>query len=362
MQRVTRSTAAPSLPSPPASPGPPGYFTGGDPVSNVPATVPGYEWFNGVQEELVAPVLRAGITLDPNVLDQVRRANDRLYGGGMRSVAANTTLTADDAGVVLVDASGGACTITLPLAAAMNARPIPLRIIRTDSSANAVTIQRAGSDTIENVISAELPIGGRIMLFSDGVSTWRIAGGAGLRRVEYIMTSQSITVPAFARAAFVQCFGGGAGGGTSPGGGGGGAGGVALGMVSVTPGQTITVTIGAGGAGGGGGGTSSFGAFMSATGGISPGAGYQGAVGGAGSGGSLALLGGAGSPGLGSVGGQVSGGAGGSNAYGGGGVGGAFATSGSNGGLGGGGGGGAGSAGTSPGPGGSGLVVVEWLT
>lgn len=173
MQRVTRSTAVAVLPAPPASPGTPGYFTGGNPVGSVPATVPGYEWFNLVQEELVAPVLRAGLTLDPAVLDQVRRANDRLYGGGMRSVAANTTLTADDAGVVLVDASGAARTITLPAAASMNARPIPLRIVKTDGSANAVTIQRAGSDTIEGATSIALTTQwSSAALRSDGVNAW----------------------------------------------------------------------------------------------------------------------------------------------------------------------------------------------
>jgi hypothetical protein len=173
MQRVTRSTAVAALPAPPASPGTPGYFTGGDPVGSVPATVPGYEWFNSIQEEIVAPILRAGITLDRAVQDQLRRANDRLYGGGMRTVAANTTLTADDAGVVLVDASGGARTITLPGAASMNARPIPLRIVKTDSSANAVTIQRAGSDTIEGAASIALTSQwSAAALRSDGVNAW----------------------------------------------------------------------------------------------------------------------------------------------------------------------------------------------
>ena len=48
MQRVTRPTAVSVLPAVPASPGPPGYFTGGNPGVSVPATRPGYEWYNGV--------------------------------------------------------------------------------------------------------------------------------------------------------------------------------------------------------------------------------------------------------------------------------------------------------------------------
>jgi|GEM_PF-1559972 len=173
MQRVTRSTAAAVLPAAPASPGTPGYFTGGDPVGAVPATVPGYEWFNGVQEELVGAIARAGLTPDHADLAQLRKGMDRLYGGGLRSVAANTTLTADDAGVVLVDASGAARTITLPAAAAANARPVRIRVVKTDSSANAVTVQRAGSDTIEGATSIALTSQwSAAALMSDGVNAW----------------------------------------------------------------------------------------------------------------------------------------------------------------------------------------------
>ena len=173
MQRVTRSTAAAALPAAPSSPGTPGYFTGGDPVAAIPATVPGYEWFNGVQEELAALILRSGLTLDASVLDQVRRSLDRLYGGAMSSLTANTTLTADSAGLVRVDASGGARTITLPAASAANGRPIALRIVKTDSSANAVTVQRAGTNTIEGATSIALTTQwSSAWLVSDGVSSW----------------------------------------------------------------------------------------------------------------------------------------------------------------------------------------------
>lgn len=173
MQRVTRSTAAAALPAAPSSPGTPGYFTGGDPVAAIPATVPGYEWFNGVQEELAALILRSGLTLDASVLDQVRRSLDRLYGGAMSSLSANTTLTADSAGLVRVDASGGARTITLPAANAANGRPIALRIVKTDSSANAVTVQRAGTNTIEGATSIALTTQwSSAWLVSDGVSSW----------------------------------------------------------------------------------------------------------------------------------------------------------------------------------------------
>lgn len=177
MQRVTRSSAVAAMPAPPASPGAPGWFTQGDPGGGIPATVPGYEWFNGVQEELVALVLRGGLALDAADQAQIRKSLDRLFGGGLRGTAASITLTPDDAGLLLVDASGGARTITLPAAAAANGRPILFRLARTDSSANAVTIQRAGADTIEG--GASVTLTGQwasVTIVSDGVSRWVLFG------------------------------------------------------------------------------------------------------------------------------------------------------------------------------------------
>ncbi len=63
MHRVDTATAVASLPSPQAQ-GTPGYFTKGDPATPIPATQPGPDWFNMIQEELVYLCLQAGITLD----------------------------------------------------------------------------------------------------------------------------------------------------------------------------------------------------------------------------------------------------------------------------------------------------------
>ena len=172
MQRVKRSTAIATLPAPPAG-GTPGFFTGGNPGTGTPASVPGYEWFNGVQEELIGLILRGGLTASDADLAQVRKSLDRLFGGGLGSFSANTTLTVDDAGLVLVNASGGARTITLPAANALGGRPIRFQIEKTDSSANAVTIQRAGADTIEGGTSVVLSgQWASVTLVSDGVGSW----------------------------------------------------------------------------------------------------------------------------------------------------------------------------------------------
>lgn len=61
MFRVDTSTAAAALPTNDPV-GTPGYFTKGDPVGGIPATVPGQDWCNSVQEEILAPILAAGLT------------------------------------------------------------------------------------------------------------------------------------------------------------------------------------------------------------------------------------------------------------------------------------------------------------
>jgi hypothetical protein len=161
------------MPAAPASPAAPGFFTGGNPGAGQQATVPGYEWFNGVQEELIGMLTRAGVTPALGDVTQLRQSLDRLYGGGLATYSANATLTPADAGLVLVNASSGARTITLPAANALGGRPIRYQIEKTDNSANAVTVQRAGSDTIEGATSVVLSgQWASVTLVSDGVGSW----------------------------------------------------------------------------------------------------------------------------------------------------------------------------------------------
>ncbi len=73
MQRVKRSTAVAVLPATPAG-GTPGYFAVPDPTGGVPATVPGYEWYNTIQEELCAVIESAGMVLDQADHTQLKKA------------------------------------------------------------------------------------------------------------------------------------------------------------------------------------------------------------------------------------------------------------------------------------------------
>lgn len=87
------------------------------------------------------------------------------------SKSANYTLTTSDSTVV-VDASSGAVTITLP---AVNSTQPGRRftVKKTDSSGNAVTVARAGSDTIDGATSYVLPSQYRfVTIQGDASSKW----------------------------------------------------------------------------------------------------------------------------------------------------------------------------------------------
>jgi hypothetical protein len=77
MFRVDTSTAASSLPAQNTE-GTPGYFSQGNAASGLAATVPGQDWFNIVQEELMAVVLAAGLTPAKATTNQVLQAIQRL--------------------------------------------------------------------------------------------------------------------------------------------------------------------------------------------------------------------------------------------------------------------------------------------
>jgi len=69
--------------------------------------------------------------------------------GGWNVTSQSADYTASDGDVVLVDASGGAVTITLP-SPSSGAR---VRVKKTDSSANAVTVSPSASETIDGASS-----------------------------------------------------------------------------------------------------------------------------------------------------------------------------------------------------------------
>jgi hypothetical protein len=80
------------------------------------------------------------------------------------------TITASD-GVVIADASGGAFTITLPTAVGIAGRVY--RVKKIDATANAVTIDADGAETIDGGATATLAVQYEaITIVSDGTEWW----------------------------------------------------------------------------------------------------------------------------------------------------------------------------------------------
>jgi hypothetical protein len=159
MQRVTRSTAVAVLPAPPAGAGAPGYFGGGDAATGTPATVPGYEWCNLVQEELMSVVLAAGLTPSASDYDQLLEAIQYFVSAG-----------------------------TIPTGAML---PFPASAAPAGwAKANGITVPRTGSwaalwayaQSSGNLVTDAAWLAGRPGSFSsgDGSTTFRIPDLRGL--------------------------------------------------------------------------------------------------------------------------------------------------------------------------------------
>ncbi|WP_139205745.1 hypothetical protein [Pseudomonas guariconensis] len=219
---------------------------------------------------------------------------------GVDPIVASTTLTAEQLGHVVVDAAAGAVAVTLPSAsAALGGVEVTLR--RKDVTANVLSIVTAGADkivlpgTADGIAATELLFpGDYLTLRSDGAGKWWCVAQAQLpASVTSVVTKYAVagvytyTVPPVFRSgrrrARVTVTGGGGGGGHNEGAlnttraeGGGGGGGRGTSILDLYGVSTVTVTVGAGGAGGAAGavnvgvsgGASSFGIYISSTGGV----------------------------------------------------------------------------------------------
>lgn len=88
----------------------------------------------------------------------------------LSTISGNTTLTATSNTFQAVDATGGAVTVTLP--AATNTSKL-FSVKKVDSSANTVTIARAGSDTIDGATSYVLNVQYEaIDVIANGTASW----------------------------------------------------------------------------------------------------------------------------------------------------------------------------------------------
>lgn len=82
-----------------------------------------------------------------------------------------TVLTTDEGSLILADASSAAVTITLPPAATA-ADGFPIRVLKTDSSVNAVTVDGDGAETIDGQPTFVLGNQFDVALFVTNATTW----------------------------------------------------------------------------------------------------------------------------------------------------------------------------------------------
>src|SRR5690242_9782224 len=91
MYRIDNSTAATSMPAVAApGPKPDGFFTKGNPLTPIPATIVDDDWLNTLQEELIAVVQAAALTPSKSTRTQVRDAINALIAAYINFPDPNT--------------------------------------------------------------------------------------------------------------------------------------------------------------------------------------------------------------------------------------------------------------------------------
>lgn len=179
MYRIDNSTVATSLPTPGAvGPHPNGFFTGGNPLTLMPATIVDADWANATQEEIAGAIEGVGIALSKTNRAQLIQTMKRLSGANanLTAITANVTLT-PDSGQVYLDATTGGFTVTLPAVNAANNVPYPIFLYRLDSApGNVVTVDAHAGDTfLPATLSAgtfSLPPQTLVLLLSTRGTEW----------------------------------------------------------------------------------------------------------------------------------------------------------------------------------------------
>lgn len=114
------------------------------------------------------PVSWTGLPLRVSVTFPTCRAEPEL-----RTVTAATDAPTADDGIVLYNLVSNVCAVTMPLAAARGRNPF--RVMKIDSSANAATFTRSGSDLINGAASLVLNVQfAAATFYSDGVSNFYV--------------------------------------------------------------------------------------------------------------------------------------------------------------------------------------------
>jgi hypothetical protein len=159
-------------------------FQAPNPAGGVPqGTELTFPWFNDVQGELLNVAQSTGITPAINTPTQVMQGIKRVAGGNITTITASTTLTPDDAGLVLVSAAAGNVTVVLPPVASAAGIPLYFNLIRADATTNTVTVMSTGSDTLKPFggNTGYIAPSGELEFVGDGSSTWRLIGAGPVK-------------------------------------------------------------------------------------------------------------------------------------------------------------------------------------
>lgn len=191
MHRIDHPTAAAVMPTP-AAPGTPGFFTNGSPSTGVPATIPGADWANAIQEEIAAVVEAAAIPLDKDNNSQLLAAIVALITGG------GTALSAED--IPIADAGGYFAGANVELAlqqlglSVLSGTVVASRLRRSivslvasaqteNAHAEAVVEMTNAADmnyTVRPDAALNLPIGTAIEIVQGGAGKVTFVAGAGV--------------------------------------------------------------------------------------------------------------------------------------------------------------------------------------
>ena len=187
MQRVKRSTAVAVQPTPPAG-GTPGFFAQPNPQGGVPATVPGFEWYNTVQEELVGLVLAADLALADNDPTQLVQA---IIKKGLQGSYFNIGATGGTADAITA-------TYTPTIAALTNGMTLYVRAGSANATTTPTFTPASGTIAAKQIVKWA----------GSALAAGDIAGGGHWIKLQYdaILDKWMLLNPAAAYSSSIQVF------------------------------------------------------------------------------------------------------------------------------------------------------------